>query len=218
MWIKICGVTRLEDARDIAAAQPDAIGLNFYSRSGRFVAPETAARIVKEIPPGILPVGVFVNHSVTEIRDICQACKLTTIQLHGDETPDLASQLPELKIIRAFRVGVGHEAALRADVTSWQELIPGLMAGLADAKVDGEFGGTGRVAPWELLNSTWREDWPKLVLAGGLHPGNVASAIRAVRPWGVDVAGGVESAPGVKNSDAVRDFIQQARAVNSVEH
>lgn len=210
MWVKICGVRDEANAQAVAACRPDAIGLNFYSGSVRCVCPDVAARIVRQLPSGIEPVGVFVNHTEDEIRTICTACGIQIVQLHGDEPPALIDALRPLQVIRALRIREDREAKALDGLRVMQ---PGVVrACLVEPYVDGSYGGTGRQAPWEWLASAWRTEWPPLILAGGLRADNVAQAVRLVRPWGVDVAGGVESAPGIKDPALVAAFVAAARA------
>lgn len=210
MWTKICGIRDVATALAVAQLGPQAIGLNFYSRSVRVVLPDVAAEIVRQLPSHVEPVGLFVNHTASEIRDICQRCGLRTIQLHGDEPPEFLAELAEFRILRAFRIGDAglDETAVYLDRCRQLGVVP--RACLADAKVAGAFGGTGQTAPWELLSDGWKAEWPPLILAGGLTPANVSTAVRTVRPFGVDVAGGVESAPGQKDLELVKAFLIQA--------
>jgi phosphoribosylanthranilate isomerase len=215
MWIKICGIRDRATAEGVARFAPDAIGLNFYSRSPRGVTIDAAAEIVRGLPPSIEPVGVFVNHSLSEIVDVCRLCGLATIQLHGDESPEFAARLPQLRIIRAYRIGPEGLDGVAADLERYATLGVRLAACLIDAQVPGAYGGTGEQAPWDLLADGWRTDlWPPLVLAGGLTPDNVAAAIAVTQPWGVDVASGVELAPGEKDLARVERFVQAARAAS----
>lgn len=212
MWIKICGMTDPVIARQVADCGPDAIGLNFYSKSPRCVSIETARTIVNELPPGVEPVGLFVNHDRTELREICEAVGLRTIQLHGDETPEFIAELSGLDIIRAFRVGGEGLASVAAQLEEYDRRGISLKKCLVDARVEGAYGGTGHTAPWEILR-TWNElNWPPLVLAGGLTPDNVQKAIQTVRPAGVDVASGVEECPGKQSVEMARRFIRLARS------
>lgn len=214
-WTKICGLRDVETALAVAACGPQAIGLNFYDRSPRQVSPRVALEIVSRLPAGVEPVGVFVNHSLEEIKSISGDCGLKTVQLHGDEPPEFVEALAPLRVIRAFRVGdagldeVAHtlEECRRRSAAPWACLI--------DARVEGVYGGTGQVAPWELLRREYDScEWPPLILAGGLTPENVALAIRTAEPWGVDVAGGVESAVACKDVARVRKFVETARSVD----
>jgi phosphoribosylanthranilate isomerase len=215
MWVKICGIRDVPTARAVAELRPDAIGLNFYRGSVRAVDRQVAAEITAVLPAPIEPVGVFVNHSVDEIVALCDQCGLRTIQLHGDEPASLLPRLAAYRIIRAFRVGAeGLESvADYLDECGRLQALP--WACLVDARVEGSYGGTGKTAPWDLLTRDYRFDvWPPLILAGGLTPENVVAAVAAVRPFGVDVAGGVESSPGVKDIAAVARFIAAARATD----
>jgi len=212
MWVKICGIRDVETALAVAAFRPDAIGLNFYEKSPRAVTPAAAAEIVAGLPSGIDPIGLFVNERTERILALSRECGLKTVQLHGDEPPDTIGRLSSLKVIRAFRVG---EAGL-GEVAAWLDLARQLgtppWAVLIDARVEGKYGGTGKTAPWEIVRRDYGfAGWPPLILAGGLRHDNVASAIRAVGPWGVDVAGGVESAVACKDPAMVRQFVEAAR-------
>jgi phosphoribosylanthranilate isomerase len=218
MWIKICGIRDVETALMAAAAGADAIGLNFYGESPRVVAPAVAAKIVARLrgdsARAVEPVGVFVNHSIEEVREICEECQLQTIQLHGDELPEQVARLAcDYRVIRAFRVGGQEIDAVSESLEACNKLRAKPWACLVDGKTDGPFGGAGKTAPWETLRRFYRTaDWPPLVLAGGLTSENVADAIRVVNPWGVDVASGVESSIACKDATMVREFIQNARA------
>jgi phosphoribosylanthranilate isomerase len=215
MWIKICGIRDRATAEAVARLAPDAIGLNFYSRSPRHVTPAAAAEIVRGLPPSIEPVGVFVNHPRAEVIDLCRLCGLATIQLHGDESPEFVARLPQFRIIRAYRIGPEGLDGVAADLERCAALGVRLAACLIEAHVPGVYGGTGEQAPWNLLSDGWRTDlWPPLVLAGGLTPHNVAAAIAVTHPWGVDVASGVEMAPGEKDLARVERFVQAARAAS----
>lgn len=217
MWVKICGINDPSIASHVAAFSPDAIGLNFYSKSKRVVTIDAARTIVEFLPHTITPVGLFVNHTQEQIRSICRECSIRTIQLHGDETPEFAAELSEFQIIRALRVSDEDEtlSAVGRELERYTSLGVKLFGCLVDAHVPGAYGGTGKLAPWQILREAWKPDWPRLILAGGLHPGNIQEACRQVHPWGVDVASGVESAPGKQDPNAVRDFIQRARTAIS---
>jgi phosphoribosylanthranilate isomerase len=213
MKVKICGIRDVATARAVAALRPDAIGLNFFPRSARCVDEATAAEIVRTLPSGVEAWGVFVNHPLEEIRRIADLCGLNAVQLHGDEPPEAIAALAPLRIVRAFRVGDAGLDELAAYLDGCRALGHLPDACLIDARVEGRYGGTGTLAPWELLASDPRRaQWPPLVLAGGLTPENVAAGIETVRPWGVDVAGGVERSPGVKDVGRVARFIALARS------
>lgn len=216
MWVKICGVRDPETARDIVDAGADAIGLNFYPDSKRYVTPSVARQIAAEICDRCEPVGLFVNATIDTISETIAFVGLPTIQLHGDESPEMLVELqqrhPQLRIIRAFRVADQDLNALERSLTQISEAGGELWGCLVDSHVPGSYGGTGVPVAWSMLHREWQTDrWPPLILAGGLTPGNVAQAIRDTAPWGVDTASGVESAPAVKDPELVRKFIYQAR-------
>lgn len=217
MWIKICGINDVETATQIADLNPNAIGLNFFAKSPRSVNAETAARISETLPGEIERIGLFVNHSVQDVLDACRQCSLGTAQLHGDETPEFLAELqsanPDLKLLRAFRVDARSGCSeIEEFLARCEELGVSLDGCLVDSRVAGEYGGTGHTAPWDLLAGQYdSRRWPRLILAGGLTPDNVADAIRIVSPAGVDVASGVESSRGVKDLDLVASFVEAAR-------
>lgn len=219
MWIKICGIRDAALAGEIAQLGPSAIGLNFYRASPRAVSVETAAAIARALPPDVEAVGLFVNHGAHEIASIARTCGLSALQLHGDELPEflagLQQTLPDARLIRAHRLGPEGLAPLAGYLDRCRELGVELKACLIDARVEGMYGGSGKTVCWETLASGWRTDWPPLVLAGGLTPANVAEAIREVRPWGVDVASGIETSPGCPDYRLIEQFIRNARgAIN----
>jgi phosphoribosylanthranilate isomerase len=217
VWVKICGIRDLETATAVAALGPDAIGLNFYGPSPRVVEVKLAVEIVRNLPGSVEPVGVFVNHSVDEVTEICERCSLRIAQVHGDESPQFLAELqslsPSLKIIRALRLGPAGPDKMTAYLSKCQDLGVKLFACLVDALSNDVYGGSGKTVAWEQLAPDQRAaDWPPIILAGGLKPTNVAEAIAAVRPWGVDVASGVETSPGVKDLAAIKGFIESARS------
>ncbi len=210
--IKICGVTSIADALMVAAAGADAIGLNFYPGSPRFVTLETARAIVSELPRQVIKVGLFVNSPAAEVAEAFDGVGLDLVQLHGDEPPDFLTQLEGRPAMKAFRLGPGG----LSPVTEYLRLCraagccPSLC--LVDAFVPGRYGGTGQSADWGLLQHYPVEPWvPPLVLAGGLTPENVAGAVRKVHPFAVDVSSGVEQAKGIKDADKISAFIEAVR-------
>ena len=201
--IKICGLTHPDDARAVAAAGADAIGLNFYPASKRYVSPAVAEEIIRELPESIVRVGLFVNAPVAEIRLFVDRLGLNMVQLHGDESPADLAALGEIPVMKAVRPTTYTEVNTYLDDCLLSGCQPRLV--LLDAKVPGAFGGTGARANWEVARQYVHSmRMPPLVLAGGLTPDNVAEAIRAVRPAAVDTASGVESAPGRKDSGTDR--------------
>ncbi len=216
MWIKICGIRDLTTALDVAELAPNAIGLNFYHKTPRCVSIDTAARIVHHLPEAVDPVGLFVNHSIDQITATCQQSGIRTVQLHGDEPPQLLAQLSSartgIRIVHAHRLGLDGLDPLSQYVEECAALKGKLAACLIDARIEGAYGGTGTTVPWDLLNRQYRRiDWPPLILAGGLNPENVGDAIRIARPWGVDVSSGVESVTAIKDMRLVKKFINTAR-------
>jgi phosphoribosylanthranilate isomerase len=200
LLIKICGVTRPQDAEQAVAAGADLIGLNFWRGSKRFVQDKRAREIVAAIPTGVLRVGVFVNAHPLVVTETMDELKLDRVQLHGDEIAASWNWLRPEQVIRAIRVR--DEASLK-EALGWQA---GLF--LYDTFAEG-YGGSGQTAPWEVVASGARRPF---LIAGGLNAGNVAAAIAATRADGVDVSSGVESARGIKDMRKVRAFIKQARA------
>lgn len=227
MWIKICGITRTDDAMVAMQAGVDAIGLNFFSESKRFISSDEAMGIASSLreaaavqPAQRLPelIGVFVNAGADAIVDTVQAIGLTGVQFHGDETPEqiqlCMERLPGTKCIRALRVSADRIADCLASLTVLQRLIrPDAI--VLDAFVPGQYGGTGRTVD-PSVPAAWRlAPRPPLVLAGGLTPENVARVISATAPWGVDTASGVETSPGIKDHTKMRRFIEAARRASA---
>ena len=198
--VKICGITRLDDARAAVRAGADALGFNFWPGSRRFIAPAAARAIVAALPPFVTAVGVFVDAGREELLAAAALSGVQLLQLHGDEPPGLCAHLP-LPVLKALRV-TGPE------VLDLMRRYPGVAGFLLDAPSAG-FGGGGRTFDWSLAAAAAAQ--ATVVLAGGLTPANVAEAVRAVRPWGVDVASGVESAPGVKDHQLVSRFVGAAK-------
>jgi phosphoribosylanthranilate isomerase len=216
MWIKVCGVKDVAAARMIADSGVDAIGINFYKRSLRCVALPQAIAISAELPESTKRVGVFVNHPIAELVSISQQCRLDFVQLHGDEPPSYFSEiqrrLPQIQLIRAFRMGSDGLTGLSTFLSECPSHKVQIAYCLIDAAENGSYGGTGKTAPWGQIRREYRHDtWPPIILAGGLRPANVLDAIEAVSPFGVDVASGVETSPGVKDPALVKLFIEQVR-------
>ena len=199
--VKICGVTTVEDGVMCAAAGADAIGLNFWSGSARRVAPERARAIVRALPSTILKVGVFVDAGRARIEETIAAVGLDAIQLHGDETPEECSGFT-VKVIKAIRVAEGGEGLVSVAERFAVDYI------LLDADAGASYGGSGRTFDWSRTTGVAPG---RLFVAGGLRPENVAAAVRTARPYAVDTASGVESAPGKKDAERVREFIHHAK-------
>jgi phosphoribosylanthranilate isomerase len=200
--VKICGLTRLEDALAACDAGADALGFNFFSGSRRCVTPAVARDIVRRLPPFVTAVGVFVNQPREDVAHIADEVGLQVLQLHGDETPEDCAGF-SLPVIKALRADASLTAARVAAYPVRAVLLdtPALT-----------FGGTGIVFDWTRVGALALP--LPVLLAGGLHPGNVADAVRVARPWAVDVASGVESAAGIKDAEAMRRFVRAARSVS----
>jgi phosphoribosylanthranilate isomerase len=219
MKIKICGITTLDDALAAIDAGADLLGFNFYPQSPRYIERANCAELVNRLRgrgEQATLVGVFVNIAADAVAACLDACNLDYAQLHGNEPPeDLAALAPwAFKAIRPASTEEAKRQVLRylpAAPDGYDTLVadPPRPAFLLDAAVPGQFGGSGQVADWEMARVLARR-WP-LLLAGGLRPDNVAAAIEAVRPWGVDVASGVEASPGRKDPVKMLAFIQAAR-------
>lgn len=199
--VKICGITRLEDALGAVTAGADALGFMFYEPSPRFIGLEAAAQIIRQLPPFVARVGVFVNADEATVRQVIAATGIDTLQFHGDEAPEFCARFP-LVTYKAFRL---RDAASLDDCRRY----PG-MAWLLDSYGPGQHGGTGATFNWDLAIEAGKLN-PHIILAGGLTPENAAEAVRRVRPFALDVSSGVESAPGRKDAAKVRAFIARAK-------
>jgi phosphoribosylanthranilate isomerase len=199
--VKICGITRVEDALAAAAAGADAIGLVFYAKSPRAVDIEQARAILAALPPFVTTVGLFVDAERSELERILASVPLDLLQFHGDESVQQCEAFGR-PYIKALRVKAGDDIA--AQVARY----PSAQGILLDAYVEGVPGGTGEAFDWSLIPQALSKP---LILAGGLRPDNVAEAVSRVRPYAVDVSGGVEASKGVKDVEKVGAFIRAAR-------
>jgi phosphoribosylanthranilate isomerase len=199
--VKICGITRIEDALAAARLGAHAIGLVFYAGSPRAVVPAQARRIIDALPPFVVPVGLFVNADAQTVRDTLAVVPVQLLQFHGDETPAYCGSFG-LPYLRAVRVKPG------VDLLQYAQEFHAAQGLLLDAHVEGVRGGTGATFDWALIP---REMPVPVVLSGGLHPGNVEHAVRSVRPWAVDVSSGVESAKGIKDAAKIEAFMTGVR-------
>jgi phosphoribosylanthranilate isomerase len=255
-WVKICGITNVEDAIAAADAGANAIGFIFYPKSKRHVTAETAQAIAARVPASVEKVGVFVEQTVEEVREISKLVGLNVAQLHGRQSPEFSRSLFQT-------LGNGHQRptifrtwpakifdAPQGESVGWDPVAvglvepdenykgkrvhkihvaqngdlflethgfrPGVVSGvLLDSSTGPQLGGTGQTFDWELVQP-WAgiiNSISKLIVAGGLHPGNVQEAIHILHPWGVDVSTGVEHEPGKKDHEKVRAFIQAVRAM-----
>lgn len=201
--VKICGITNPEDALTAVEAGADALGFVFYKESPRHIFPEEATRIINLLPPFVQAVGLFVNEEPETVNQISRLCRLGLVQLHGDETPEYCASI-EARIMKAFRV---------RSLTCLDPIADYFLSGcLLDAYSPSFYGGTGTSFNWEIAHEAVQRGH-RIVLAGGLTPANVSEAVRQVKPWGVDVSSGVESAPGRKDIKKVREFIRNAKDV-----
>jgi phosphoribosylanthranilate isomerase len=198
--VKVCGITRTEDARVAAAEGVDAVGLVFYEKSPRYVDLDAAHRIAAAVPPFVTRVGVFVDAPRALLVRLIRDVPLDAVQLHGDETPEDCRDLPA-RVIKGVRVRDADRLGALAD---YGEVADALLLDAWSSKAPG---GTGETFDWGLARQV--TSGMPVILAGGLNPSNVVQAIREVRPWGVDVSSGVESAPGIKDPGRIREFVSQ---------
>jgi phosphoribosylanthranilate isomerase len=205
--IKVCGITRPDDALELARAGIDAIGLVFFPASPRAVTTLDANRILMVLPPFVTRVGLFVNATAAEVRRVLSEVHLDVLQFHGDEDPQFCARFakPYLKAIK-MRPGIDLPKLLQTYQSAQGILLDAWHANLA--------GGTGQTFDWTLLDqidASARLNH-RLVLAGGLHSANVVEAIRRTKPWAVDVSSGVESSPGIKSAELARQFISAVQS------
>lgn len=199
--VKICGITRVDDALAAARLGAHALGFVFYGKSARNVAPRRAAEIVRELPPFVSAVGLFVNADVHEVENVLAQVQLDLLQFHGEETPHYCAAF-RVPYIKAVRVRAG------LDLLQYAHTYCTARGLLLDAFLEGTHGGTGTVFDWTLIPD--KVTLP-VVLSGGLNAENVCEAIRCVRPWAVDVSSGVEISPGIKDARKLADFFQGVR-------
>ena len=201
--VKICGITSAHDGLNAVAAGADALGFMFYERSPRHITIASAAAIIRELPPFVVKVGVFVDANEDLVLRAMGECGLNLLQFHGAESPEYCRQFG-LMSMKAFRI---RDADSLKGLGDYQT-----DAWLLDTYVEDQPGGTGTSFPWDLAVEAKKLGRP-IFLAGGLNPANVAEAVRHVQPYAVDVSSGVESAPGKKDPQKVRDFIKAAKRV-----
>jgi phosphoribosylanthranilate isomerase len=202
--IKICGITRIEDVLDAVHSGADALGLVFYDKSPRHVTVQQAVQLTEVIFPFVTLVGLFVNASAESVREVLKHVPLDALQFHGEEKPEFCAQFgrPYLKAIRV-KEGV--------DLVQYAADYEGAQGLVLDAFVDGTHGGTGASFDWGLIPL----DLPlPVILSGGLHAGNVAEAIRKVRPYAVDVSSGVEASKGIKDAAKIAAFIKEVNKID----
>lgn len=206
--VKICGITNLDDALAAVAAGADALGFNFYKPSPRYITPPAAYEIIQQLPSSILTVGVFVNEdSPRTAMNIANEAGLKALQLHGDESPDYCHELAaNTLVIKTLAVSDSFDPARACGYQ-----VDAIMLDTRDNRLRG---GTGRVFNWSIAQQV-SQIVPKLYLAGGLSPENVAEAINKVRPYAVDACSSLEDRPGTKNHERMRAFVDTVRGVKT---
>ena len=196
--VKICGIKEFEDARDAVLLGADAIGLNFYPSSPRYIDATKAAAIIEKLPPFVTVVGIFVNHPDPQnLEDFALSLGLHAVQLHGNETPDYCSMIQRVKVIKSFRV----DSNFRVDTLR--------SYGSGTFLLDGCSPGTGTPFNWDQVFGA--NAFGSIIIAGGLNAANVREAISTLHPYAVDVASGVESKPGKKDYERMRRFMETVR-------
>ncbi len=203
VYVKICGITNVRDARLAARLGADALGFNFFKASTRYIRPERARAIIAALPPFVTSVGVFVDHAAEDVNEICRMCNLDVAQLHGEESPRVVDAVRGVRRIKAIRVRD------EADVARCRRYH--VDAFLLDTWTPGMPGGTGQAFRWPLARLA--AEFGPVIVAGGLTPGNVEEAILAAHPYAVDVASGVESTPGKKDKALMQAFIRKAKGL-----
>ena len=206
--VKVCGITNGEDALAAVESGADALGFIFYEKSPRYVVPAIAGQIIAELPPLVMSVGVFVNEGLATVRSIMDTCHLGMAQLHGDENASYCHELSR-PVIKALRLK-NRESLLALAEYQGRGSVRGFVLDTFSELV---YGGTGQVTDWTLAAEVAKST--PILLAGGLTPDNVTEAIRVVRPYGVDVSSGVESAPGKKDRAKLRAFLEAVRVVSA---
>jgi phosphoribosylanthranilate isomerase len=202
--VKICGITRNNDALAAVRLGAHAIGFVFHAKSPRNIAPERAAEIIRGLPPFVTTVGLFVNADARAVARVLEQVPLNLLQFHGEETPEFCRQV-HVPYIKAVRVRAG------LDLLQYAQLYSAARGLLLDAFVEGAHGGTGTAFDWSLIP---RELPLPVILSGGLNPDNVADAIRRVRPPAVDVSSGVEASPGIKDPLKIAAFMKEVRSAD----
>jgi phosphoribosylanthranilate isomerase len=206
--IKICGITNLADAELAASLGAHALGFIFYAKSPRSVRPDAAREIIRNLPPLVMSVGVFVDEAAEVVREIAATAGLDWVQLHGQEPPDYCRAL-QRRVIKGFRI---KDAGSLSVLPTYRGSV---QAFLLDTYKAGTAGGTGETFDWGLARQA--KELGPVILAGGLNPGNVAQAIQEVQPAAVDVASGVEATPGKKDPEKLRKFFEAAKRGAGVE-
>lgn len=200
--IKICGITSEHDALKAASLGAWALGFIFYKPSPRHIGAFKARKIIRRLPPFVTPVGVFVNHKEGAVRDIASFCGITTLQFHGDETPEYCRRFQGYTIIKAFRVKESFDPGILKSYP--------VSAYLFDTYVDAAYGGTGKPFPWALIKKA-KDFGVPVILSGGLNAQNILDAVEEIKPYAVDVNSGVEESPGVKSERLMKEFFEKTQ-------
>jgi len=201
--IKICGITQLEDAFCAVDCGACALGFNFFPKSPRYITPEKAAGIIKKLPPFVTAVGLFVNENVQTVKRIAKTTCIDTIQLHGDEPPEICSMLGEYKIIKVFRIRNQQDLDLQ---------LPNKysVAGyLLDAFHPQLYGGTGTTFDWKMLAALTIAQ--RIIIAGGITPDNIGLLLKEFIPYGIDICSGVEKTPGIKDHTLIKQLFHNIK-------
>ncbi|MCP4296549.1 MAG: phosphoribosylanthranilate isomerase [Proteobacteria bacterium] len=204
--LKVCGITRLDQALEISSLGVDALGFVLYPPSPRYIQPQLIKNIISELPPLLKTVGVFVDEKIEHIKSILDLTGLDLAQLHGDESPEYCRDLTNMGVswIKAFRIKTKIDFSILEQYRSQSFLL--------DAWSEAEYGGTGKTFNWDLARpAAKRYD---ILLAGGITPENVTLAIQQIQPYGIDVSSGVESAPGIKSISKIKTLINNIESLN----
>jgi len=206
--VKICGITTVEDALACVESGADALGFVFYPKSKRAVTPQVVRKITQNLPPFVSKVGVFVNEDPRDILEIMSYANLDYAQLHGDETPEMCEYVGASRVIKAFRL---KDDSSVQEVKNYLKVVRAI---LVDSYSEVSYGGTGRRADINLILKVKEiASGVPLIVSGGLNPENVATVIREVEPYAVDVSSGVEKSPGVKDWEKVKEFVRRAKTL-----
>ncbi len=203
MKVKICGITNIEDALLCESLGANALGFIFYKGSKRFVEPGAAGKIIPELSPFSLKVGVFVNSSPDEINKTAKEIKLNAVQLHGDETPGMVSEI-NFPVIKSFRINNGFDFSILKDFQN--------VSYLFDTYSEKEYGGTGKTFNWDLIPDDLRS---KIVLSGGISVNNIEEIYKRIKPAAVDLSSSLESKPGKKNDEKIKEFFKKINYLRS---
>jgi phosphoribosylanthranilate isomerase len=195
--VKVCGITNMHNAVYAVQSGVSALGFIFYKKSPRYISPSKAKKIIENLPPFVIPVGVFVNATDRQINEVCRFTRIHTVQLHGDEPADLCHRLSHYKLIKAFRI---HDKFKLKTIKPYK-----VDAYLFDAYQEDAFGGTGKTFSWHLLKALISPN--RSYISGGLNADNVRECIAITKPYAVDISSGVEHKPGIKNHKAIDEFM-----------